>query len=193
MTVLPHWPDYARVGATIALGATRDVRRTAFDDGSVRQARVATATWLTRRLAVELPETSLAGFRAWAGAHAGDWFLAPPDPDGGPANLRAVSYSATTGIFTNAIFGPGRRRGRVVGGSGGIAYRQVSRHGRPWWVAEMSVEGPEAEHRTDIFDADLPLGDSTGVYARTTTTIRTIGTDPRISVVFGGKDLPVPG
>ena len=114
------WPAYASVAAAdYEVRSDPDVRRTALEDGAVRQERTATAA-LTRRL-VKVHLSSDADrirFQAWAAANAHTW-TEWTDPDDGVG-----------------------RRVRVRGGVGAISYRAVvSRAGQRRWEATLELEG----------------------------------------------------
>ena len=113
------WPDYARTEADgYAVQDDPDVQRSAFDDGAVRQAREYTAAFTARQVLVHLEsDARYAEFRTWIRAHGQTWFTWT-DPDDGV-----------------------RRRVRVRGGSGGVAYRAVVQSGRRRWEARCALEG----------------------------------------------------
>lgn len=116
----PVWPSYARIqSGGIEVAAAPTVTRTEFDDGAVRQARRGMRTITQRTVTVQIAGARLIEFRAWAEAHAHAWFRAR-DLDGAWRDMR------------------------VVGGVGGITYRQVARRAGPaWWEASMVLEdGP---------------------------------------------------
>lgn len=111
------WPAYARIQASgYELGAGTTVARTELDDGAVRQARTVTRPITQRTVVAEIPGPRLLDFRAWAEAHAARYFLAR-DLDGQSRGMR------------------------VVGGVGGITYRQVTRRSGPaLWEASLVLE-----------------------------------------------------
>lgn len=118
----PVWPSYARIQSRgIEVAAAPTVTRTEFDDGAVRQARRGLRPITQRTVTAEIAGDRLIEFRAWAEAHAHAWFRAR-DLDGAWRDMR------------------------VVGGVGGITYRQVARRAGPaWWEAGMVLEdGPPA-------------------------------------------------
>ena len=133
------WPDYAAIGGDYAARPAPQTERATFDDGAVRQARIASRPVLLRDIVAHIPGARLGAFRDWAHAHAHAWFAwADPGADG-------AVHSA-----------------RVVGGAHGIAYRQTARAGAPDWEARMTLEGPPAD--ASIWDA--PVGDDSHVYQR---------------------------
>lgn len=118
----PVWPSYARIqSGAIEVAAAPTVTRTEFDDGAVRQARRGLRPITQRTVTAQIAGARLVEFRAWAEAHAHAWFRAR-DLDGAWRDMR------------------------VVGGVGGITYRQVARRAGPaWWEARMVLEdGPAA-------------------------------------------------
>ena len=138
-----RWPPWARIHADATLARRPDVARTEFDDGAVQQRRIYTQGVYTRQVTVELG-ARMAEFDTWAAAHAHRYVL-----------LR--------GPWDDVW-----RQVRVVGGAGGITYRQVgsSRSG-PLWTAECAIEGPAVAYPgISIWDAGLALGDASHVYVR---------------------------
>lgn len=116
----PVWPSWARIqSGGIEVAAAPTVTRTEYDDGAVRQARRGSRPITQRTVTAEIAGARLIEFRAWAEAHAHVWFRAR-DLDGAWRDMR------------------------VVGGVGGITYRQVARRAGPaWWEASMVLEdGP---------------------------------------------------
>ena len=113
------WPLYARVAADgYGLRRDRDVDRTPWDDGMIRQARRYTAALETRRVTVALDsDADLARFREWTREHAAGWF-AWTDPEDGVT-----------------------RRARVRGGAAGVEYAAAVRAGRRTWEARLELEG----------------------------------------------------
>lgn len=114
------WPDYAKVVAgQYRVRKAPSTRRSRFDDGAVRQAKVYTAAFEVRQIVALLDDDAARlNFRAWAEAHAHEWFTWR-DPEDGVA-----------------------RRARVVGGDGGIEYRAAIEPGRTRrWEARMQLEG----------------------------------------------------
>lgn len=113
----PVWPSYARIqSGGIEVTAAPTVTRTEFDDGAVRQARRGLRSITQRTVTAEIAGARLVEFRAWAETHAHAWFRAR-DLDGAWRDVR------------------------VVGGVGGITYRQVARRAGPaWWEASMVLE-----------------------------------------------------
>ena len=138
-----RWPPWARIHADATLARRPDVARTEYDDGAVAQRRITTQGVYTRQVTVELG-ARMAEFDTWAAAHAHRYFL-----------LRGP---------WDAVW----RQVRVVGGAGGITYRQVGtpRSG-PRWTAECGLEGPAVAYPgISIWDAGLALGDASHVYVR---------------------------
>ena len=115
------WPATAAIRAEYGLAAQPDVERTAFEDGSIRQARLYTGAVITREITAEIAGAGLAAFRAWAAASAHRYFRFPDPTDGRTYNVR------------------------VIGGAGGIEYRQVTSLGGQVWEARMRLEGPPDE------------------------------------------------
>ena len=116
--VAASWPAYARLRATgYELSAGTTTTRTEFDDGAVRQARTVTRPVTRRTVAAEIPGARLPDFRAWAETYAARYFLVTDLVDGQPRGMR------------------------VVGGVGGITYRQISsRPGPARWEASLVLE-----------------------------------------------------
>lgn len=138
-----RWPPWARIRADETLARRPDVARTEFDDGAVQQRRIRTQGVYTRQVTVELG-ARMAEFDAWATEHAHRYVL-----------LRSLWDDVW-------------RQVRVVGGAGGITYRQVgsSRSG-PLWTAECALEGPAVAYPgISIWNAGLALGDASHVYVR---------------------------
>ena len=116
----PAWPAYARVDpARYELGAGAGAERTDIESAPVvRQTRTATTSLPTRTLQAEIPGADVARFRLWTERNGGRWFDFPDPADGA----------------TRAM--------RIVDGAAGVRYRQGARRaGRPWWTAEMTLEG----------------------------------------------------
>ena len=115
------WPAYAAVRAAgYVVRESATARRTAWEDGAVRQARSFAASFTERRIVALLDsDADRTRFRAWAAEYAHAWFVWA-DPDDGV-----------------------RRRVRVVGGAGGVEYRaQVRRGDRARrWEATLVLEG----------------------------------------------------
>lgn len=114
------WPGYAKVVAgRYRVRSSPSTRRSSFDDGAARQARIYTAAFTVREIEVLLDsDADRLRFRTWAEDHAHEWFEWH-DPEDGVA-----------------------RRARVVGGDGGIEYRAVVDSDRSRrWEARMQLEG----------------------------------------------------
>lgn len=111
------WPSWARLRATdYELTSAPTVARTEFDDGAVRQVRRTLRPVTHRTVVAEIPGDRLVEFRTWAEQHA---------------------YTA----FTARDLDGSTRLMRVVGGVGGITYRQAARRaGRAWWDASLTLE-----------------------------------------------------
>ena len=112
------WPDWLRIAAQQTLAPEPDTDRHKFDDGWTRQAKVLTSP----RLRVAVTATFAAGreadFRDWVAV--------------GAAN--SMHFRCGDGVL---------REMTVVGGAGGIAWRQRSqRAGPPAWEADMTLVGP---------------------------------------------------
>ena len=111
------WPEYAHPGSSLGIDAAPDVSRTPFEDGAVRQALVYGAPRVLRAMTVVIEPSRLSDFRGWAATYAHTWF-------------------AIAGITEQV---------RVVGGVGGIEYRQVAAAGAPQWDARLTLEAQEPE------------------------------------------------
>lgn len=114
------WPSYATVlGGDYGVQEREATRRTPFEDGGIRQARAFTNALTARRITAVLEnDADRIRFRAWAAAHAHEWF-SWADPDDGVL-----------------------RRVRVVGGACGIDYRARLGPSRTRsWRARMTLEG----------------------------------------------------
>lgn len=123
------WPDYVDIDARRYRAAyAAPARRTAFDDGAVRQENVLTDTFWLREIVALIPDDAkFARFQAWAAADAAapfDW----SDPEDGVI-----------------------RKVRVQGGAGGIAYRAVvDGMGRRRWEADLILEGLRVHALPDV-------------------------------------------
>ena len=160
------WPDYVAIGGDYAARLAPMTERATFDDGAVRQARIASRPVLLRDIVAHVPGARLGAFRDWAHAHAHTWFAwADPGADG-------AVHSA-----------------RVVGGAHGIAYRQTARAGAPDWEARMTLEGPPAD--TSIWSA--PVGDDSHVYQRDAGRVAQSGRQFRVLDSRHGEASPLPG
>ncbi len=115
------WPDFAEIqGANYALGAPNDVERTEWDDGAARQARIFTQARLTRQVEARIETGRLGDFRSWARewAHRDFAFIDPHDGQ--------------------------TRQVRVLGGFGGMEFRQVATSEGPLeWEVKLTLEGDE--------------------------------------------------
>ena len=114
------WPHYARQrsdGYELTAGAT--VRRTEFDDGAIRQAPSVSRARARRTVVAEIPGARLAEFRGWIQEFGQRYFVG------------------------RDVGGPSRGM-RVVGGLGGVAFRQVRKTaGAALWEAQMVLEDTE--------------------------------------------------
>ncbi len=113
------WPAHARILADgYALAQDPDVRRTAFDDGMIRQEKRYRSALEVRRIVAWLAtDADLAQFRAWARASAHTWF----------------AWTDEAGVA---------RRVRVRGGAGGISYTaRIGPDRRRSWEAALELEG----------------------------------------------------
>ena len=114
------WPAYAAIEADgYAVAGDRDVDRTPFDDGLVRQERrYASAMVALDIRALIAGDADLARFRAWARACAHRWFAWIAPETGAPHQVR------------------------VRGGAGGIEYTaRIGPDGRRSWEAALTLEG----------------------------------------------------
>ena len=114
------WPAYAAIEADgYAVAGDRDVDRTPFDDGLVRQERrYASAMVALDIRALIAGDADLARFRSWAAENAHRWF-AWIAPETGAAH-----------------------QVRVRGGAGGIEYTaRIGPDGRRSWEAVLTLEG----------------------------------------------------
>lgn len=114
------WPDYAEIVARdYSVRDAPAVRRTRFEDGSVRQERAYTQTFTKRRVVALLEsDARRVAFRDWAADHAHIWFTWA-DPEDNT-----------------------RRRVRVVDGAAGIEYRAVIEPERTRrWEIRLELEG----------------------------------------------------
>lgn len=114
------WPAYAAIEADgYGVAGDRDVDRTPFDDGLIRQERRYSSAMVALDIrALIASDADLARFRAWAAACAHRWF-AWTAPESG--SLHQV---------------------RVRGGAGGIAYTaRIGPDGRRSWEAALTLEG----------------------------------------------------
>ena len=146
MTV-PAWPDWAEMSADYAFAPAADCARAPFEDGALRQARTFTRPRVVREAKAEVPQARLAEMRAWidsAGAGAFRW----TDPADGSVHAGA----------------------RIVGGAGGVTWRQAAGGGgEPRWRADLRIEtdGAGAASATrSIWDPEVSPGDESGVLAR---------------------------
>ncbi len=113
------WPDYAKIEADsyrVAYGT--HVLRTGFDDGFVRQERLAGQPLVLRHLHAMLDgDQAMNDFRTWAETYAHSWF-AFIDPEDGIA-----------------------RQVRVRGGLGGMDFHLTSRGRVRRWSVKLALEG----------------------------------------------------
>lgn len=165
------WPPWAKAAESARLEADPTVRRTALDDGAVRQVRRAADPVLVRHVTVPLTDARFQDFRAWANESAHGYFEFEDPADG-------RTYLA-----------------RVRGGVGGIRYRQTRRRPGPLrWEADLVLEGSSRPFwPTNLWDSTTELGDRTHVYARGSAVqrlrIETSGPGPYYIATWG----PVPG
>ena len=112
------WPAWAELSADYGFAAAEDSARTPAADGAQRQARTHPRPRVVREAKAEVPHARLAEMRAWVesvGAGAFRW----TDPADGLAYADA----------------------RIVGGAGGVAWRQAAgRGGAPRWRLELRIE-----------------------------------------------------
>ena len=114
----PAWPAWAEISADYGFAAAEDSARTPAADGAQRQARTRPRPRVVREAKAEVPHARLAEMRAWIesiGAGPFRW----TDPADGLAYADA----------------------RIVGGAGGVTWRQAAgRGGAPRWRAELRIE-----------------------------------------------------
>ena len=139
------WPEYAPLGSGLGIDAAPATSRTPYEDGSVRQAKTFGAPRTLRSGTAVIEPGRLADFRAWASTYAHTWF-------------------AFAGIVEQV---------RVLGGVGGIEYRQTAREGPLTWEARLTLEAQDAEPAGAV-DAGWPA------YARIAPDYR-IAPDPDVA------------
>lgn len=170
MAVLAPWPPYARIARDYEGAAANDVLRSQLDDGAVQQRRIYTRQRVTRDIEVDVRGPWAPHFEAWLHDSAADYFLA-----------------------RDRIAGQWRRM-RVVGGAGGARWSQVASLGDAHYTVALQLEGDAAPVPAAGSLWDVPIGDASHVYLRTTATAACVsvleGGREKRSINIGGLDHP---
>lgn len=145
-----EWPSIARITRDVEIGARNDVRRTEFDDGAIRQAKIYSAPQLTWQVTALIRDRHIQEWMAWVAQYGAGTF-----------DLRAPHDGHI-------------RHARIRGGAGGVRTTWVGAH-PPSWEATMVLEAPGAPFLApNLWDDDVHLGHTSHVYARSTVLQRTI-------------------